>query len=423
MARSAPRPLARLLSIAPVLAAGLALALAVLALAGAVLLPGKLAFALPALGPAGGLALAIDPGRAELIFAVLAGGSAGLLAAPGLGVSGVLVLAGLVDILANNLYTLVFAALIVGFLSLRDRVAAPAALAVLPATLLALAAAAGLPGATLAAGAVLCPAGYLLAALGGDLLRFAQGTALGLAGLALVAAGLGDAGPGRLALETGALVAPVLMLAASRIEDVTGSRAPDWLGGLARGMPGFALCFGGAVFWASLLPPGPGFVAFQGIFDAALRAGWPGALAATGLACGFALAGFGAAGQFALVCLGRPRSLRAAAAEDLPRRDLVALGLPVAAAAGLALVTAPVLLLVPLGLLLGLWRWSLRAGPIEAPPFEDGFARPPAWLPFGDPVTQINATGYAAPLHGPVAWLARRLACRLGGARIAGRWS
>ncbi|HQT72330.1 MAG: hypothetical protein B7Z59_02630 [Acidiphilium sp. 37-67-22] len=418
MARPAPRPLARFLSIAPNIAAGLALAGTVLALGGAVLLPGRLAVALPALGPAGGLALAIDPGRAELVAALLAGGSAALLAAPGLGVSALLLLAGLVAILANNLYTLVFAALIVGFLGLRDR-AAPAALAVLPATLLALAAVTGLPGVMLVAGAVLCPAGYLLAALGGDLRRFAQGMAMGLAGVALVASGLGDAAAMRLALETEALAAPVLALAASLIEDATGSRAPDWLGGLARGMPGFALCFGGAVFWASLLPPGPGFGAFQGAFAAALRAGLPGDLVAIALAGGFALAGFAAAGLFALVCLGRPRSLRAAAAEDLPRRDLVALGLPVAAAAGLALVTAPVLLLVPLGLLLGLWRWSLRAGPVEAPPFEDGFARPPAWLPFGDPVTQINATGFAAPLRGPAAWLARRI----GGTRIAGWWS
>ncbi|OYV64050.1 MAG: hypothetical protein B7X09_06305, partial [Acidiphilium sp. 21-66-27] len=135
MARPAPRPLARFLSIAPNIAAGLALAGTVLALGGAVLLPGRLAVALPALGPAGGLALAIDPGRAELVAALLAGGSAALLAAPGLGVSALLLLAGLVAILANNLYTLVFAALIVGFLGLRDR-AAPAALAVLPATLL-----------------------------------------------------------------------------------------------------------------------------------------------------------------------------------------------------------------------------------------------------------------------------------------------
>ncbi|MBS3024355.1 hypothetical protein [Acidiphilium multivorum] len=409
MARPAPRPLARLSSIAPVPAAGLALAGAVLALGGAVVLTGRLAVSVPELGPAGGLALAVDPGRAGLIAAVLAGGAAGLLAAPGLGVSAVLMLAGLIAILANNLYTLVFAALIVGFLAARHRAAAPAALAVLPATLLAVAETLGQPGILLAAGAALFPAGYLLAALGGDLLRFAQGAALGLAGLALMAAGLGDAGAMRLALETGALAAPALALAASRIEDVTGSRAPDWLGGLARGMPGFALCFGGAAFWASLLPPGPGFVAFQGVFAAALRTGWPGALAAIALAGGFALAGFGSVGLFALVCLGRPRSLRAAAAEDLPRRDLVALGLPAAAAAALALVTAPFLLLIPLGVLLGLWRWSLRAGPIEAPAFEDGFARPPAWLPFGDPVTQINATGFAAPLRGAASWFVRRV--------------
>jgi hypothetical protein len=409
MARPAPRPLARLWSIAPVIAAGLALAGAVGALGFALIPSGRVVVAVPELGPAGGLALAIDPGRAELIAAVLVGGSAGLLAAPGLGVSVAVLLVGLIAVLANNLYTLVFATLIVGFLALRQRAAAPATLAVLPATLLAAAETLGQPGVLLAAGAALFPAGYLLAALGGDLLRFAQGAALGLAGLALVAAGLGDAGAMRLALESGALAVPVLALAASLIEDATGSRAPDWLGGLARGMPRFALCFGGAVFWSSLLPPGPGFVAFHHAFDAALRAGWPGELAAIALACGFALAGFGAMGAFAMVCLGRPRSLRAAAAEDLPRRDLTALGLPVVATAGLALGTAPVLLLIPLGVLLGLWRWSLRAGPIEAPPFEDGFARPPAWLPFGDPATQINATGFAAPLRAAASCLARRL--------------
>ena len=409
MARPAPRPIARLLLLAPYLAAGLALAGAVGALGFALILSGRVAVAVPDLGPAGGLALAIDPGRAGVAAAVLVGGAAGLLAAPGLGVSVALLLAGLIAILANNLYTLVFAALIVGVLTVRQRAATPAALAVLPATLLALAETLGQPGILLAAGAALFPAGYLLAALGGDLLRFAQGAALGLAGLALIAAGLDHGAAMRLALEVGALTMPVLALAASLIEDATGSRAPDWLGGLARGMPRFALCFGGAVFGASLLPPGPGFVAFHLAFDAALRAGWPGELAAVALGCGFALAGFGAMGAFAMVCLGRPRSLRAAAAEDLPRRDLAALGLPVAAAAGLALVTAPFLLLIPLGVLLGLWRWSLRAGPIEAPPFEDGFARPPAWLPFGDPATQINATGFVAPLRGAVSWCARRV--------------
>ena len=79
MARPAPRPLARLSSIAPVPAAGLALAGAVLALGGAVVLTGRLAVSVPELGPAGGLALAVDPGWAGLIAAVLVVYSTGFL--------------------------------------------------------------------------------------------------------------------------------------------------------------------------------------------------------------------------------------------------------------------------------------------------------------------------------------------------------
>jgi hypothetical protein len=149
--------------------------------------------------------------------------------------------------------------------------------------------------------------------------------------------------------------------------------------------------------------------------------------------------------------LGRPRSPRAAAAEEagMPARAAM-IGLAVASGlvglvpgavlgladpalqslvsaglsdrAGLLLVTpqvhAPGYSAVGIAMLLGLalsfviWLVRLRAvaGHRVGPAWDCGFGAPPAWLPFGDPLTQYGAASFAQPL--------RRA---LGGALLYGR--
>lgn len=410
MARKALRPSERLIALAPSAAALISLTGAIAALVASFFLDAPITLALPLPAPSGGLAFALEPGRAGVLCALLIAGAAGLLTAPRItGGIAMLVFTSCV-ILQNNLYTLVFSAFIVLFLVRHLRSSEPIALASLPVVLLALGRATGLHDALVIAGSVALVAGFLWAALAADLARLARAVTFGFTGLALLAAGLGDVAATRLTLEVGILTAPVLAIAAATIASATGTSAPDWLGGLARGMPRFSVCLAGALAFASLLPPAPGFVAFRAVFIHALAAGgWPGGLAAASLATGFALAGFAALRAFGLICLGRPRSLRAAAAEDASRRTLLALGLPVACGIALALRAAPFALLVPCAVLLPLARHALRTGPIDMPPFDNGFARPPAWLPFGDPATQINATGFAGPLRALLTPLTERL--------------
>lgn len=414
MPRHAPRPLERLTALLPLVAATAALAGAAWALLLSLGLEHLASVSVPVLGPAGGLALAIDPARAGVLAAMLIVGVACLLAASSVPASLILLVAGSAAVLENNQYTIVFATLIVLVVARHARAAEPVTLAVLPAVLLTVAEVIGLNAIWIVVGATGLVAAGIWAAVTLDLAKLARAVALGFAAIALIAFGLGDAAAMRLALETGALTAPVIALGASVIDEATGTRSPDWLGGLARGMPRFSLLLCGALFFASLLPPGPGFAAFRMSFGAALgAAGWPGGLAALALGLGFALSVFAAIRAFGLICLGRPRSLRAAAAEDAPRRILLALGLPVVCGMALALRMEPFALFVPLAILLVLYRITSRTGPIEAPPFEDGFARPPAWLPFGDPATQVNATGFAAPLHDLAALLPISLRDRL----------
>jgi hypothetical protein len=126
--------------------------------------------------------------------------------------------------------------------------------------------------------------------------------------------------------------------------------------------------------------------------------------------------------------LGRPRSLRAAAAEDAPKLVQAGMALlavcavPVALTPGLFLVCLrPVIAMLvpgaafkplgyaplPLALLmlvlagiafLVLRRFAVR-GEREVPAWNGGFGKPPVWLPFGNPATQPTASGLAEPVR------------------------
>ncbi|MDE2318570.1 MAG: hypothetical protein KGK02_02610 [Rhodospirillales bacterium] len=261
-------------------------------------------------------------------------------------------------------------------------------------------------------------------------------------GLALYAKATGDAALSGLALQAALLCAvahglfkPLLFIGAGEVKHATGTTSLNWLGGLMRGMPRLgALMLLGAACMAAL-PLGPGFAPAFLLFHAAIgaaatggilaRIGFSGLLAVLGIGGALALAA--AVRLIGLGFLGRPRSLHAAAAEDLRRGPYLAMALlgvlcaPVALVPGLILdllnpvimllapqADAPPLSYAPLTLLLlaGLaalaagfvqTRWGTR-GLREVAAWNGGFGRPPAWLPFGDPHTQASATGFAEPV-------------------------
>lgn len=358
----------------------------------------------PWFGP--GTAFALDSGQAGVLAAVLLSGAGCLLAARTGGPAIVgLILATIGAVLAQNDYTLIFATLLAGLIVFRFRAVEPCALAALPAVLLALALYAIPPDGSILAivpGAVMLIGAGWAGAITLDLARIARAVACGFIGMALVGLGLGAPAAARLCIETGLLIAPPLGLAALELDGSTGTRSLDWLGGLARGMPRFSFLLLAGFGFTSLLPPGAGFAAFRVVLDRAfVVGGWGGGVAGAALATGFALFGFGAIRGFGLACLGRPRSLRAAAAEDPGLSVLLALSLPLAGALGLAITAEPLptVGLLVIGFLVR--RFAIRSGPIDVTPFESGFAKPPAWLPFGDPATQITATGFAAGLRLP----------------------
>lgn len=356
---------------------------------------------LPALGPHG-IAFATNAGRENLIACLLPAAAAGLLAAR-VGHAAIvgLVLAVGVTIFAADPYALFFAGLFALLLIPR---AGPFGWAALPAVLLTLAAPIP-PDASLApllvGSATLVLAGWHACAAS-DLACLARAAAIGFAGMALAAIGLGDPAAARVAAEAAAFAVPVLGIVAVEIEIATGTCSLDWLGGLARGMPRFSAWGFGGCFFVALLPPGPGFHAFRVVLGRAIASGGSeGAIVVVALAAGFALNGFAMVRAFGLTCLGRPRSLRAAAAEDAPRRTLIAFALPVVGGLVFGIAHAPVAAALLAGLFLLLRRLATQSGPVELPPFESGFARPPSWLPFGDPATQITGTGFASSLSPP----------------------
>jgi formate hydrogenlyase subunit 3/multisubunit Na+/H+ antiporter MnhD subunit len=278
-------------------------------------------------------------------------------------------------------------------------------------------------------------------------LLFRGADLLPLAGLALSAALLQ-------ALAHGAFKG-LLFLCAGAVAERAGSRDPDRLGGLIHRMP---LVAGAALLGAASAAALPPFAGFAGewLLLQALLQGWRLADLAAQLLIAAALAAAAMAAALAaaamlrlvgLVFLGRPRTPRAAGAEDaagLARAALLLAALFCAAAAllagplaglaggavaqllggaagapadGLSLRLgesgaryAPLAVLGALLLLAALPWWAVRrAGapaPQRGPAWDCGFQPPPAHLPFGDPLSQPSAAGAAQPLRralGPLA--------------------
>ncbi len=255
-----------------------------------------------------------------------------------------------------------------------------------------------------------------------------------------------------------ALFKTALFLGFGEVARGAASRALDRLGGLARPMPWTA----GAVLVAALaaagLPPLSGFAGEWLLVQALLAAPRVGELSVQVLgvaaaACVALSVALGAAAMvrlFGLAFLGRPRTPRAAGAEELGGTARAALLLPAGLTVLLGLLPGPALRLAedalarltgsgmagragplslgvgdgaaayaPLGvaLLLGAagaaWWWGVRrhapAGVARGPAWDGGYAAPPDHLPFGEPETQPSAAGFGQPL--------RRILGRLVGAR------
>ncbi len=310
-------------------------------------------------------------------------------------------------------------------------------------------------------------------ALAAGTLRQTGLTAIGL-GIALTARAADL--PGVTAMALGAVLlltalqavcGTLLALVAGAIRQGAGTRRLDRLGGLVHRMPIATACLLAGLFGVAALPPGAGFAAIWLLFQALLALPRAGGLPFQLLLCALA-AVLGLAGALAsasllrlvgVVCLGRPRTPRAAAADeptrparrpllalaaaaallgvfvgpslrvlaDPPIRALTGTGLgsratllglaPGAESPGYAALPLASLLLLAAGLVLWLRRrGGVRSSTVSGPAWDDGFAAPPAWLPFGNPATQTSGAGFAPGS----AWLARlrlpRLAllCRAG---------
>jgi formate hydrogenlyase subunit 3/multisubunit Na+/H+ antiporter MnhD subunit len=254
-----------------------------------------------------------------------------------------------------------------------------------------------------------------------------------------------------------AMFKSLLFLGAGSVQHGAGTRRLNLLGGLIHRMPVTTGCvlLGGACLAA--LPPSAGFAGEWTLFQAVLSAPRLGGLGmqivvcvvAALMALAAALAAAAAIRLIGVAFLGRPRSPRAAAAEEagFPLRAGM-MGLAAIAAlvglfpggvlglagpvmrmllggdlsdrAGLFLIspqseagatTMPGYAALGIAVLLGLLgaaTYALvrrhaelhgTAGHREAPAWDCGFGAPPPWLPFGDPVTQYGGPSFAQPLR------------------------
>jgi formate hydrogenlyase subunit 3/multisubunit Na+/H+ antiporter MnhD subunit len=291
---------------------------------------------------------------------------------------------------------------------------------------------------------------------------------LGL-GLA-VAARAGDDGPAAAMALGAALVLLAVLgwaqalwwLVAHGLVGGAGTETLGRLGGLGRRMR-ITLVGALAAGWAvALLPPGGGFAGLWLMLRAAVTlprgggaAEWAMAgLVALALGAAAALLGFAMLRVLGVAFLGRPRGPRAAAAEEVAPRlrwamlcFVLLLGLSGLLPGLLLRLAAPAVVKLagasppggvlgvmgyaPLGLALLLALAAVAvallvkaAGPAGhrvAAGWEGG-APPPAWLPFGDPATQVGAAGYASSLlrHLPSAGLGWQMGRFAGMARWLG---
>jgi hydrogenase-4 component B len=254
-----------------------------------------------------------------------------------------------------------------------------------------------------------------------------------------------------------AMFKSLLFLGAGSVQHGAGTRRLDLLGGLIHRMPITTGCvlLGGACLAA--LPPSAGFAGEWTLFQAVLGAPRLGGLGMQIMVCvvaalmalAAALAAAAAIRLIGVAFLGRPRSPRAAAAEEAgpelrggmiglaatvaliglfpggvlglagpvmrmllggdlsdraglflitPQSEVAAMAMPGYAALGIAVLLV----------LLGTATYALlrrhaelrgTAGHRGAPAWDCGFGAPPAWLPFGDPVTQYGGPSFAQPLR------------------------
>ena len=231
------------------------------------------------------------------------------------------------------------------------------------------------------------------------------------------------------------LCEPLLLHAADGIEKAAGTRQLDRLGGLIRGLPFTSACCLAGLFALSIAPPGLGFAAFWQTFTSLLavcKADGLGlqllvALTAAAIALSLTLATLSGVRLFATAFLGRPRTPRAAAAEELPRQTrielagLAALVVLLGIIPGLARLPAigwsggtafpldlrpsysAIVIAALLAIAASIATWIRRQGGVREqrrePAWMDGFSAPPPWLPFGDPATQIGPASFIDPLR------------------------
>ena len=231
------------------------------------------------------------------------------------------------------------------------------------------------------------------------------------------------------------LCEPLLLHAADGIEKAAGTRRLDRLGGLIRGLPSTSACCLVGLFTLSIAPPGLGFAAFWQTLTSLLAISRADglslqllvALTAAAIALSLILATLSGVRLFATAFLGRPRTPRAAVAEELPRQTRLELA-GLAALVGLlgaipglahlpaigwsggtaflldlrpaysAIVTAG-LLAIAASIAIWIRRQSGAREQRSESAWMDGFSAPPPWLPFGDPATQIGPASFIDPLR------------------------
>ena len=227
----------------------------------------------------------------------------------------------------------------------------------------------------------------------------------------------------------------LLLVCADSIDIGAGTRRLDKLGGLIHRVPATTACYLAGLFAVAVLPPGLGFAAFWPLFQALFFAARTDGLglglliAATtiAVAASFGLAALAAVRVFGAAFLGRPRTPRAAVADEAFQPTLKRLAPPaglitvLGVLPGLALLPAcewtggNVFFLAPwpgyspigtaalLMIASGAVVWVVRAVASgerrREPAWSGGFAPPPAWLPFGDPATQIGPASFSDPIR------------------------